>query len=169
MLHGPYFLTRPRPEDARKPKAWRVKDFLGVTQAPHRISHPLDSDSGSPDIIVLDDANLGFRSDRSQWPQALTARDQKGPQPWVVVKMARPLVQGELWDELYKNWADRLIVVLSVKDLRLSEVQISSELSWERTAQDVAWELVYNPKVNAISRCAHVIVSFGCGRRNLAG
>jgi hypothetical protein len=148
------------PEDAKKPKTWRVKDFLGVTQAPHRISHPLDSDSGSPDIIVLDDANLGFRSDRSQWPQALTARDPNSPQPWVVIKMARPLAQGELWDELYKNWADRLIVVLSVKDLRLSEVQISSELSWERTAQDVAWELVYNPKVNAIARCAHAIVSF---------
>ncbi len=148
------------PEDIKKPKTWRVKDFLGITQAVHRLIPPLDSDTANPGILVLDDANLGFRSDRSQWPKALTHPAKKGPRPWVVIKMARPLAQGELWEELYKNWADRLIVVLSVKDLRLSEVQISSELSWERTAQDVAWELVYNPKVNAVSRCAHVIVSF---------
>jgi hypothetical protein len=76
------------------------------------------------------------------------------------MKMSMPLVQGELWDELYENWYDRLIVILNIDDLRLSEVQISTELSWERTAQDVAWELLYNPRVNSISRCTHVVVSF---------
>src|SRR5205823_12834996 len=54
----------------------------------------------------------------------------------------------------------RLIVVMTVNDLRLTEVQISREHSWERTAQDLAWELVHNPRVNGLSRCAHVVVSF---------
>src|SRR5262249_42847114 len=44
--------------------------------------------------------------------------------------------------------------------LRLTEVQISRDLSWERTAQDLAWELVHNPRVNALSHCAHVVISF---------
>jgi hypothetical protein len=39
-------------------------------------------------------------------------------------------------------------------------VHISRGLSWERTAQDIAWELVHNPRVNSLSRCAHVVVSF---------
>ena len=148
-------------EDAKKPSIWRVKEFLGITQATEQVTVKLDSDTPDPDIIVLDDANLGFRGDRAQWPQAIAnPTADNAHRPWIVVKMAKPLVQGELWTELYEKWADRLIVILSVKDLRLSEVQISSELSWERTAQDVAWELVYNPRVNAISRCAHVIVSF---------
>jgi hypothetical protein len=148
-------------EDAKKPAVWRVKEFLGITQAVHQVPIKLESDPPDPDIIVLDDADLGFRDDRSQWPQAVTASaTKKSRKPWIVVKMSKPLVQGDLWTELYEKWADRLIVILSVKDLRLSEVQISSELSWERTAQDLAWELVYNPRVNAISRCAHVIVSF---------
>ena len=148
-------------EDAKKPAVWRVKEFLGITQAIHQAPIKLESDPPDPDIIVLDDADLGFRDDTSQWPQAIAAAAAgASKKPWIVVKMSKPLVQGALWKELYEKWADRLIVILAVKDLRLSEVQISSELSWERTAQDVAWELVYNPGVNAIARCAHVIVSF---------
>jgi hypothetical protein len=49
---------------------------------------------------------------------------------------------------------------MAVDDLRLTEVQISRELSWERAAQDVFWELVHNPGVNALSHCAHVVISF---------
>src|SRR5205807_2484167 len=43
---------------------------------------------------------------------------------------------------------------------RLMEVQISRELSWERTAQDLVWELMYNPQVNALSQCKYVVISF---------
>ena len=52
-------------------------------------------------------------------------------------------------------------MVATVDDLRLSEVQISRELSWERTAQDIFWELIHNPCVNSLSHCAHVVISFG--------
>jgi hypothetical protein len=43
---------------------------------------------------------------------------------------------------------------------RHAGVHISRQISWERTAQDLVWELLYNPKVNAITQCLHVIVSF---------
>ena len=49
---------------------------------------------------------------------------------------------------------------MTVNDLRLSEVQISRELSWERTAQDLAWEIVYNLAIQGLKECAHVVVSF---------
>lgn len=147
-------------EDRKKPKIWRVKEFLGVSHATTSPNIKLESDNAEMDIVELDDADLGFRKCREQWPLAIT-HPSKTKKPWIVIKMAKPITQGELWNELYERWAERLIVILSVKDLRLSEVQISNELSWERTAQDVAWELVYNPRVNAISNCAHVIVSFG--------
>ena len=52
-------------------------------------------------------------------------------------------------------------MITTIDDLRQTEVQISRELSWERTAQDLAWELVYNPQINTLSHCAHVIISFG--------
>src|SRR3970040_2005984 len=74
--------------------------------------------------------------------------------------MARPVAQGPLWNHLLARHADRLIVVVPVNDLREMELQISQGLSWERTAQDLLWELTRSPAINALSRCAHVVIPF---------
>ena len=65
--------------------------------------------------------------------------------------MSRPIADGPLWAHLREHHARRLIAVLRVNDLRLAEVQISRELSWERTAQDIFWELIHNPRVKALA------------------
>jgi hypothetical protein len=152
--------TKP-PQDKDK-RAWRVEEFLGLDRAEDDAvgadgRKRVADDTPAADIVVLDDADLGFRQHREWWPQAITT---EGRRPWVVLKMARPIAQGDLWDHLHRQHADRLIVVMTVNDLRLTEVQISRELSWERTAQDLAWELVHNPRVNGLSHCAHVVISF---------
>ena len=146
----------------REKPAWRVEEFLGLDRA--RSDSVQDwqkvvDDTPDADIVILDDADLGFRNHPELWPAALDAKDKN--HPWILLKMARPLAQGPLWEHLHRDFSDRLIVVATVDDLRLSEVQISRELSWERTAQDIFWELVHNPCVNSLSHCAHVIISFG--------
>ena len=140
--------------------AWRVEEFLGLD--PSAIDGPADwqrvvGDSPKADLLVIDDAALGFRTQPELWPQAVSEDECRAP---ILVKMARPVAQGALWEHLRENCADRLIVVMTVNDLRRTEVQISRELSWERTAQDLFWELTHNPRVNALSRCAHVVISF---------
>ena len=94
----------------------------------------VDGDIGA-ELIVLDDANLGFRDQREHWPDAIAT---KVASPWIVLKMARPVSQGALWEHLHQHHAERLIVIMTIEDLRLTQVQISRELSWERTAQDLA-------------------------------
>ncbi|MEK6409098.1 MAG: RyR domain-containing protein [Acidobacteriota bacterium] len=145
----------------KPPQAWRVGEFLGLdrctTDAGAAEWKRVQDDTPEAEIVVLDDADLGFRDHPELWPRTLASENA---QPWILLKMARPVAQGELWDHLHKHHAGRLIVVMSVNDLRLTEVQISRELSWERTAQDLAWELVHNPRVNALSHCAHVVISF---------
>lgn len=165
-FHHSYAIWAPfdpvHPESNQKKMAWRVQEFLGL--------HQVCTDTGSSEdwknvvddpadaaLIILDDANLGFRDHPEYWPQALMSNTSK---PWVLLKIARPVAQGELWDHLQKNHADRLVVVMTANDLRQTQVQISRQVSWERTAQDLVWELLYNPHVNTITRCAHVIVSF---------
>jgi hypothetical protein len=150
--------------DERKPESgnvWRVQEFLGLNplhaSSRNRLEKVAD-DPASPDIVILDDANLGFRDRPQLWPQAIS---KSKTEPWVLVKIAKPVVQGKLWEYLYKNHAERLIVVMTAGDLRSSQVQISRQLSWERTAQDLVWELLHNPQVNTLAQCAHVIVSFG--------
>jgi hypothetical protein len=167
--HHSYALWSPftyaiKPPLDKKNRVWRVEEYLGLDRA------QMDSDSAPPqwkkvvndtpdaDFVILDDAGMGLRNDDLLWPQALSASRAC---PWILLKMTRPVAQGKLWEQLSTRCAERLIVVMTANDLRLTEVQISRELSWERTAQDLAWELVYNPQVNALSRCAHVVVSFG--------
>ncbi|MCJ7625478.1 MAG: RyR domain-containing protein, partial [Anaerolineaceae bacterium] len=99
----------------------------------------------------------GFREQPGLWPKAIL---EGGKCKWIILKMAEPVAQGMLWEYLIRNHAEHLIVVLTADDLRLTEVQISRELSWERTSQDLVWELTHNPRVNSFTQCAHVVVSF---------
>jgi hypothetical protein len=144
-------------------RAWRVEEFLGLdrnaAEGPSATANwkKVRHDPLAADLVVLDDADLGFRDHAELWPKAITT---KGSCAWILLKMARPVAQGRLWEHLHQHCAERLIVVMTVNDLRLTEVQVSRELSWERTAQDLAWELVHNPRVNALSHCAHVVISF---------
>ncbi|MFA5885493.1 MAG: RyR domain-containing protein [Acidimicrobiia bacterium] len=140
-------------------KAWRVQELLGV-EAARGAAVPVAGDLGNAtaDVVVLDDAAFGMRDDPARWPVAITTA---GARPWIVLKMQAPVASGALWQHLLEQHADRLIVIMTIGDLRRTEVQISRELSWERTAQDLVWELVYNPQVNGIAQCAHAVVSFG--------
>ncbi len=144
-----------------KEPAWRVKEFQGLSRklSPEPEEwQKIKDDPVDAGLVILDDAALGFRNyPQDFWPRSVL---QKECPSWILLKMARPVAQGALWEHLHKNCAERVIVVMTVNDLRRTEVQISRELSWERTAQDLFWELTHNPQVNALSRCAHVIISF---------
>jgi len=146
-----------------KRQVWRLSEPLGIARCTAERASAADwleigEDTAEADVVVLDDAGLGFRNRSEDRPQALSPT---GNHPWVVLRMVAPVAQGPLWQHLREHHADRLIVLLSVDDLRRTQVQISRELSWERTAQDVFWELANNPRINSLSRCAHVVVSFG--------
>ena len=160
-MWSPFKYGEKSPLDKEKP-VWRVEEFLGLDRSNNEMVQDWQKvvdDTKDVDLIILDDADLGFRDHSELWPAALQEKSKN--HPWILLKMACPLAQGPLWDHLHKNFSDRLIVVATVDDLRLSEVQISQTLSWERTAQDVFWELVHNPCINSVSHCAHVIISFG--------
>ena len=145
-----------------KGNIWRVDQFLGLdlksdVDKPGKDVIPTDYESEST-IVILDDANLGFRDDPDSWPISIK---ENGDPSWIVVKIAKPIASGKLWDHLRANYSKKIIAVIPVNDLRFTEVHISKGLSWERTAQDVAWELIHNPCINSLSDCAYVIISFG--------
>ena len=114
-------------------------------------------DDLSAQLVVLDDGGLDFRNQEALWPQALHAKKKTA---WILLKMAQPVAQGPLWKRLVNDFSEKLVVITTVNDLRQTAMQISRNISWERTAQDICWELTYNPHVNSLSRCAYVIVSF---------
>jgi hypothetical protein len=146
-----------------KEKAWRVAEFEGVNQCLSNGSSELwakvaDDDPGAK-LVILDDANLGFRGNEKLWPVSLT---EAGSTPWVLVKMSRPVADNEspLWNLLCERHAEKLIVAMTANDLRRTMAQISCGLSWERTAQDLVWEFEYNQSLSSLKKCAHVVISF---------
>jgi hypothetical protein len=144
--------------------AWRVRAFQGFDNrvGDNPASEEWSRVSDDPEeamVAVLDDAALGFRENEALWPRAVARPGSSAP--WVVLKTAWPVLQGKLTDHLLDHFSDRLIVITTVEDIRRSEVHISRGLSWEASAQDLAWELTFNPKINKISRAACAIVSFG--------
>ncbi len=138
----------------------RARDLAASSQCKKAAADPPEAD-----LVILDDANLGLRASPECWPKALKLAQKTGRKqlPWVLLKMAQPIAQGELWKSLLRDCAERLIVIMTLDDLRLSEVKISRELSWERIAGDLASEILRHPAVNGLAYCAHVVVSLQTG------
>ena len=165
----------PRKKGERDSSIWRVEEFLGLDRArtPDATTGAARDSATEPaaDLVILDDADLGFRGKPELWPAVLGLGDaaaapasaRREPRPWVLLKMACPVASGELWRRLLRKHAGRLVVVMTLNDLRLSDVKISRELSWERIATDLARELVRHPAVNGLAYCAHVVVTLGTG------
>ncbi|HEV2762452.1 MAG TPA: hypothetical protein VGV38_05595, partial [Pyrinomonadaceae bacterium] len=133
------------------------------------------TDGRAPDValVVLDDAGLGFRDwGEGYWTKLrhVLVDEPEGEagagrqKPWVVLKMARPvadLKNNKLWEFLVEKAASRLITVVTINDLRLTEgARVSRELSWELTAQNLARELTHNEVLESLSLSRYTIVSF---------
>ena len=174
---GPRF---PKKKGDRDKPIWRVEEFLGLDRAPTpegaarrgrvtaRAARPAPAkEATDADLVILDDADLGFRTDaRALAGGPRLADDAPAGACATALGPAQDGMPGRLGRalaEVAAIHAARLIVVMTLNDLRLSEVKISRELSWERIAGDLARELVRHPAVNGLVRCAHVVVSLGTG------
>ena len=154
MHHASSLLAR---FPAKGKTTWRVARFLGFDRRSTQTSTAdLPDRLPGAALLLLDDANLGFRADPDAWQEVLNQVDEGA---WILLKQAAPIAQGRLWDHLIEHHPDRLVTLTTIDDLRRSEVQISRQISWERTAQDVFWEVTHNPRVNSLSRGAHCIIS----------
>jgi hypothetical protein len=143
-----------------KEKTYRIKRYGGFAGPVKNSLKQLPVIDDDPDagLVVLDDAGNGFRDDKSMWPRAIL---DDGKSPIVILKMSRPLTSGLLWEHLIKSHAEGLIVLIGANDLRDMGVNISRRLSWERTAEDLAWQMAYNPAVRALAACRHLVIRLG--------
>lgn len=136
---------------------YQVKEFDGFCgpENTYPPNLPLENDDENAGMVVIDDAGNGFRDYETSWPSALKN------DPVVVLKMSRPLTEGNLWKELNDNHAEKLVIILNSNDLRDHGANISKHLSWERTALDFMWEITNNPKLVELKECKNLIVRFG--------
>ncbi len=95
---------------------------------------------GYPDLLVIQDTNLGFRSCKEGWPEVLSA-DSREKIPQDIIIQLGQYNDGEdnpLLDRIMDSGlADRTTIITSISDLRSCAVKIGLSLSWERMLEEV--------------------------------
>ena len=140
------------------------------------VTVPVPADSESF-VLVLDDTGNHFRQDQKQWDNLLNKKPRL-----IVYKLHRPLPlakdnQAEsnpLWARLMRDHRERTVAVLSADDLRNEGAVVSRQLSWERSAKEVLWDLISHQEFKPLAECRWLIIRLGldgavCWRRAKEG
>jgi hypothetical protein len=152
-----YTIWQPFPvQPGARDLVWRQREFLGMRPGDTNELLTPGGDVGSPDCLVIDDANHGFRQLPAAWPACLR-EDGVAPRQ-VILKMSSPLASGPLWDVLASRFGDRLTLYCYIGDLRKEYAPIGQPLSWERIATDVTRAV--RARADLVG-AARVIVSIG--------
>jgi hypothetical protein len=155
----------------QKSRVWRARRSinLGEVREPSILPRPEslvpdpgDKVSYASDILVIEDDGGAFRLNVPPKLQEFLTGDLSALPQWIVLKTCAPACHGALWWALAgrPEIASRLIVVLSVADLRQADIRVSRGISWERTVEDLARELADSPALAGLRQVRHVIVTF---------
>ena len=136
--------------------AWRMARFLGQ-RGSGSSGAGLSAKHVAADVLVIDDAGLGFRA-TSGVSDVLA--HQSGQPRRVIVKMAAPLGEGPLWNDLVAHLGDRITLYCAVGDLRREHAPIGQPLSWELTASEVVEAVRARHDLCSV---AEIVVSLGHG------
>ncbi|MGE3316138.1 MAG: AAA family ATPase, partial [Planctomycetaceae bacterium] len=127
------------------------------------------------DVVVIDDPGIEFRRwpSREAWPRFILQQETKLPE-WLLLKLSSPVAAGDLWHTLVSGQTQdqfpkpagqcaamlrKTIAVISINDLRLDPIHVAKGLSWERTASDLARELLHNGHFDGLRKLRYVVVS----------
>lgn len=154
----------------QKTKVWRARRSIGLGHVdeasvlPKPAASLSDEDPRVPsntDVLVVAD-NAGVL--RGTVPDALAGLLKAEPDALprhVILKTGAPVGHGTLWWMLVgcPAIADRLVVIVSVADLRRADVRVSQGISWERTAEDLTRELMTSTAMASLRHARHLVVT----------
>jgi hypothetical protein len=145
-------------EKGEKKLSCRLGEKLGFGGLPDPDSEKwLKVDKRLNDIeyntIVIDEAALGFRNNNKTWPDFKSAGK-------IILKTSFPLCEGALWDKLL-NYRQKLITIVKLNHLKLYEIKVSNDISWEQTALDIVYGLTKHSTLKNLLRSGDLIITIG--------
>ncbi|MEW5803030.1 MAG: ATPase [bacterium] len=141
-----------------KGMVWRVAEFWGTDSASR--TYPISAESPKNAWgVVLDDANLGIRDQQETWPESIKCPSAETE--WVVIKIAHPVAKGPVWEQVITHFADKLVAVVSVSDLRRASMHIGYALSWEQISSEVIQAVTNDPNLSKPSAVAVLLGTTG--------
>lgn len=150
-----------KPSARGETRAWGLEQSLGYGPPSSATECGVATDDEA-DVLVVEDAGIGFRHDtqKQAWPAEL--RNENGRRPETIVyRMKEPMAHGDLWRTVRARFADRTVLVTSIEDIRAESVRVTEGLSWERTVTELMSELAGNPAVSPLLSCRTLVVCLG--------
>lgn len=135
---------------------FRIKNFAGFSGATKSATLTFDGDTRNARLILINDAGNQFRDNPLEWPASL----REGTAP-ILLKLNPPFRQGQLWNFLKSEHADRVHIVVTGDDLRSAGVHISRGISWDSTAADCVAGFKKNPLMQEFMLYSNVFIRFG--------
>lgn len=130
----------PREKGDKDPRTfvWRIREILGRHAAEEPEAPQFAQTDTRPDVLVLDDSDLGFRDREEFWPASL--RDPGSVPGEIVLRTAERIGEGALWTRLVQRHGSSLTVVVPIDSLRTRQAVVSRGLSWDRTLDELSAE-----------------------------
>ena len=155
-----YAFWRPFPKGASLDhQYWRVSEAMGFGFDDGQkgcIQWPLsESLPKRPEIVVISEGGTGFRDCPENWHEERFAKARQ-----LILKTTSPVGRGKLWAHLTSVYKDKLIVIMSARELRKSPARLHAGLSWEETIEGVLRELKPEGVLSCLMNCRHLIVAF---------
>ena len=165
-----YATLSPFEED--KTDFWRISQQFGFGTFKGQFIYPGNVKSKYQtgcDIVIIDDGGMDFSShiNKHIWPSIESLHKRTGKRKGtelVICKKSGDLSKGELWKELLNASQEgkiNLITIVSANDIRRQDARISSKISWEQTALDLAYELETNIRLAELKKSKYLVVTFG--------
>jgi len=135
-------------------RLWKWQEF-----EPAEWDYPAGRLEGFPDLLVIHDSGLGFRSCAAGWPEVLRSPVSDRLPVDIIVKLGQynDGQENPMLDRIVSGgMADRTTIVSSLSDLRSCAVKIGVSLSWERVLEEVV-AAVLSPNCPFVDRTSHKI------------
>jgi len=150
---------------------WRIDEFLGFGSSEikekdlthHSIPVPMDTD-----IIIIDDAGMNFTNNCNEplWNSVIESAikiKSTNSNSLVIYKKSSNFENSNFYDALLKaSYSEKLnlLTILSINDIRKLDVKVSTGLSWEQSALDLAAELRTNEALSSVMKSKFLVITF---------
>jgi hypothetical protein len=158
---------------------FRGEKFLGVSERDARLHYQLseselkekaiwsEQPKNNIGLFIFNDVGQNFKTNEENCKKLLSSY-KNNPDSWVIAKINPPFQFEDTgyycnsFQGFLKEVKNKLIITVHLSDLRLiSGVNISYRLSWEKTTEELLYQLNNNPKLRDLLHCKILIIRIG--------
>jgi hypothetical protein len=150
----------------------RGKEFLGTSQKDKNHEYILQDDDFDNSIdenvklFIIHDIGAYFRKDNKKCKELLDIY-KKNAEAFVILKINPQYSIFKGKNKYYIAFLEKakslkkLIIIVNLKDIRINGANINYQLSWEKTTEELLYQIFHNNQLNDLRQCEYLVVRIG--------